>query len=94
QPDRVQPTADGGGSPPAGSPLDGLPARGTMSRTRLPSPPAPLPAFSAGSFSDLLRSFDPSLLDTSLFDSVSAFGAPHAEAAPEEGDEVQSGLRA
>ncbi|WP_217265265.1 hypothetical protein, partial [Xanthomonas axonopodis] len=52
QPDRVQPTADGGGSPPAGSPLDGLPARRTMSRTRLPSPPAPLPACSAGSFSD------------------------------------------
>ncbi|WP_374151525.1 hypothetical protein [Xanthomonas hortorum] len=94
QPDRVQPTADRGVSPPAGSPLDGLPARPTMSRTRLPSPPAPLPAFSAGSFSDLLRQFDPSLLDTSLFDSVSAFGAPHTEAAPGEGDEVQSGLRA
>ncbi|WP_409350122.1 avirulence protein [Xanthomonas nasturtii] len=60
-----------------------------MSRTRLPSPPAPLPAFSAGSFSDLLRQFDPSLLDTSLFDSMSAFGAPHTEAAS--GD-VQSGL--
>ncbi|WP_444876180.1 avirulence protein [Xanthomonas campestris] len=53
-----------------------------------------MPAFSAGSFSDLLRQFDPSLLDTSLFDSVSAFGAPHTEAAPGEGDEVQSGLRA
>ncbi|KKY04738.1 hypothetical protein NY67_23475, partial [Xanthomonas citri pv. fuscans] len=96
QPDRVQPqpTADRGGAPPAGSPLDGLPARRTMSRTRLPSPPAPLPAFSAGSFSDLLRQFDPSLLDTSLFDSMSAFGAPHTEAASGEGDEVQSGLRA
>ncbi|RBC22568.1 avirulence protein, partial [Xanthomonas oryzae pv. oryzae] len=66
QPDRVQPTADRGGAPPAGGPLDGLPARRTMSRTRLPSPPAPSPAFSAGSFSDLLRQFDPSLLDTSL----------------------------
>nr|QVE48129.1 transcriptional activator-like effector protein [Xanthomonas phaseoli pv. manihotis] len=96
QPDRVQPqpTADRGGAPPAGSPLDGLPARRTMSRTRLPSPPAPLPAFSAGSFSDLLRQFDPSLLDTSLFNSMSAFGAPHTEAASGEGDEVQSGLRA
>ncbi|WP_414367150.1 hypothetical protein [Xanthomonas campestris] len=53
-----------------------------------------MPAFSAGSFSDLLRQFDPSLLDTSLFDSVSAFGAPHTEAAPGELDEVQSVLRA
>ncbi|RBC67403.1 hypothetical protein BRM85_10655, partial [Xanthomonas oryzae pv. oryzae] len=26
QPDRVQPTADRGGAPPAGGPLDGLPA--------------------------------------------------------------------
>ncbi|MCT8370602.1 TAL effector repeat-containing protein, partial [Xanthomonas citri pv. anacardii] len=96
QPDRVQPqpTADRGGAPPAGSPLDGLPARRTMSRTRLPSPPAPLPAFSAGSFSDLLCQFDPLLLDTLLFDSMSAFGAPHTEAAPGEADEVQSGLRA
>ncbi|MFB9119276.1 hypothetical protein QSH39_020845 [Xanthomonas arboricola pv. corylina] len=94
QPDRVQPTADRGVSPPAGGPLDGLPARRTMSQTRLPSPPAPMPAFSAGSFSDLLRQFDPSLLDTSLFDSVSAFGAPHTEAAPGELDEVQSVLRA
>ncbi|MFP7205978.1 type III secretion system effector avirulence protein AvrBs3 [Xanthomonas hortorum ATCC 19865] len=89
QPDRVQPTADRGVSPPAGGPLDGLPARRTMSQTRLPSPPAPMPAFSAGSFSDLLRQFDPS-----LFDSVSAFGAPHTEAAPGELDEVQSVLRA
>ncbi|WP_269077676.1 hypothetical protein, partial [Xanthomonas hortorum] len=48
-----------------------------------------MPAFSAGSFSDLLRQFDPS-----LFDSVSAFGAPHTEAAPGELDEVQSVLRA
>ncbi|WDK34297.1 TAL effector repeat-containing protein [Xanthomonas campestris pv. campestris] len=94
QPDRVQPTADRGVSPPAGGPLDGLPARRTMSQTRLPPPPAPMPAFSAGSFSDLLRQFDPSLLDTSLFDSVSAFGAPHTEAAPGELDEVQSVLRA
>lgn len=96
QPDRVQPqpTADRGGAPPAGSPLDGLPARRTMSRTCLPSPPAPLPAFSAGSFSDLLCQFDPLLLDTLLFDSMSAFGAPHTEAAPGEADEVQSGLRA
>ncbi|WP_372497531.1 type III secretion system effector avirulence protein AvrBs3 [Xanthomonas citri] len=47
QPDGVEPTADRGVSPPAGGPLDGLPARRTMSRTRLPSPPAPLPAFSA-----------------------------------------------
>ncbi|MFA4492047.1 type III secretion system effector avirulence protein AvrBs3 [Xanthomonas perforans] len=94
QPDRVQPTADRGVSPPVGGPLDGLPARRTMSQTRLPSPPAPMPAFSAGSFSDLLRQFDPSLLDTSLFDSVSAFGAPHTEAAPGELDEVQSVLRA
>ncbi|PPU73174.1 avirulence protein, partial [Xanthomonas cucurbitae] len=85
QPDRVQPqpTADRGGSPPAGSPLDGLPARRTMSRPRVPSPPAPLPAF-----------FHPWLLDTSLFDSMSAFGAPHTEAASGEGDEMQSGLRA
>lgn len=44
QPDGVEPTADRGVSPPAGGPLDGLPARRTMSRTRLPSPPAPLPA--------------------------------------------------
>ncbi|MCE4522252.1 TAL effector repeat-containing protein [Xanthomonas hortorum] len=94
QSDGIQPSADRSVFMPAGSPLDGLPARPTMSRTRLPSPPAPLPAFSAGSFSDLLRQFDPSLLDTSLFDSVSAFGAPHTEAAPGEGDEVQSGLRA
>ncbi|AUI90612.1 type III secretion system effector avirulence protein AvrBs3 [Xanthomonas oryzae] len=94
QPDRVQPTADRGVSAPAGSPLDGLHARRTMSRTRLPSPPAPLPVFSAGSFSDLLRQFDPSLLDTSLFDSMPAVGTPHTEAAPAEGDEVQSALRA
>ncbi|AJQ86074.1 type III secretion system effector avirulence protein AvrBs3 [Xanthomonas oryzae] len=94
QPDRVQPTADRGVSAPAGSPLDGLPARRTMSRTRLPSPPAPSPAFSAGSFSDLLRPFDPSLLDTSLLDSMPAVGTPHTAAAPAEWDEVQSGLRA
>ncbi|ASK99008.1 avirulence protein (plasmid) [Xanthomonas citri pv. vignicola] len=94
QPDGVEPTADRGVSPPAGGPLDGLPARRTMSRTRLPSPPAPLPAFSAGSFSDLLRQFDPSLLDTSLFDSMPAVGTPHTAAAPAEWDEVQSGLRA
>ncbi|KOR44523.1 hypothetical protein ADT26_09375, partial [Xanthomonas oryzae] len=53
-----------------------------------------MPAFSAGSFSDLLRQFDPSLLDTSLFDSMPAVGTPHTEAAPAEGDEVQSALRA
>ncbi|RBK65098.1 Avirulence protein AvrBs3, partial [Xanthomonas oryzae pv. oryzae] len=94
QPDRIQPTADRGGAPPAGGPLDGLPARRTMSRTRLPSPPAPSPAFSAGSFSDLLRQFDPSLLDTSLLDSMPAVGTPHTAAAPAECDEVQSGLRA
>ncbi|WP_372158775.1 type III secretion system effector avirulence protein AvrBs3 (plasmid) [Xanthomonas campestris pv. fici] len=94
QPDGVQPTADRGVSPPAGGPLDGLPARRTMSRTRLPSPPAPLPAFSAGSFSDLLRQFDPSLFNTSLFDSLPPFGAHHTEAATGEWDEVQSGLRA
>ncbi|KOR41945.1 avirulence protein [Xanthomonas oryzae] len=94
QPDGVQPTADRGVSAPAGSPLDGLPARRTMSRTRLPSPPAPSPAFSAGSFSDLLRPFDPSLLDTSLFDSMPAVGTPHTAAAPAEWDEVQSALRA
>ena len=94
QPDRVQPTADRGVSPPAGGPLDGLPARRTMSRTRLPSPPAPSPAFSADSFSDLLRQFDPSLFNTSLFDSLPPFGAHHTEAATGEWDEVQSGLRA
>ncbi|XBO54434.1 TAL effector repeat-containing protein (plasmid) [Xanthomonas euvesicatoria] len=94
QPDGVQPTADRGVSPPAGGPLDGLPARRTMSRTRLPSPPAPSPAFSAGSFSDLLRQFDPSLFNTSLFDSLPPFGAHHTEAATGEWDEVQSGLRA
>ncbi|AKO06025.1 type III secretion system effector avirulence protein AvrBs3 [Xanthomonas oryzae pv. oryzicola] len=94
QPDRVQPTADRGVSAPAGSPLDGLPARRTMSRTRLPSPPAPSPAFSAGSFSDLLRPLDPSLLDTSLLDSMPAVGTPHTAAAPAEWDEVQSALRA
>ncbi|AYO97544.1 type III secretion system effector avirulence protein AvrBs3 [Xanthomonas axonopodis] len=94
QPDGVEPTADRGVSPPAGGPLDGLPARRTMSRTRLPSPPAPLPAFSAGSFSDLLRQFDPSLFNTSLFDSMPAVGTPHTEAAPAEWDEVQSALRA
>ncbi|MGW8346734.1 hypothetical protein ACWGY7_23420 (plasmid) [Xanthomonas axonopodis pv. khayae] len=53
-----------------------------------------MPAFSAGSFSDLLRQFDPSLLDTSLFDSMPAVGTPHTEAAPAEWDEVQSALRA
>ncbi|MGS0538572.1 type III secretion system effector avirulence protein AvrBs3 [Xanthomonas oryzae] len=94
QPDRVQPTADRGVSAPAGGPLDGLPARRTMSRTRLPSPPAPSPAFSAGSFSDLLRPFDPSLLDTSLLDSMPAVGTPHTAAAPAEWDEAQSALRA
>ncbi|KOR41242.1 hypothetical protein ADT27_19330, partial [Xanthomonas oryzae] len=94
QPDGVQPTADRGVSAPAGSPLDGLPARRTMSRTRLPSPPAPSPAFSAGSFSDLLRPFDPSLLDTSLLDSMPAVGTPHTAAAPAEWDEMQSALRA
>nr|AAW59491.1 Avr/Pth13 [Xanthomonas oryzae pv. oryzicola] len=94
QPDRVQPTADRGGAPPAGGPLDGLPARRTVSRTRLPSPPAPSPAFSAGSFSDLLRPFDPSLPDTSLFDSMPAVGTPHTAAAPAEWDEMQSALRA
>ena len=94
QPDGVQPTADRGVSPPAGGPLDGLPARRTMSRTRLPSPPAPSPAFSADSFSDLLRQFDPSLFNTSLFDSLPPFGAHHTEAATGEWDEVQSGLRA
>ncbi|WP_374057781.1 type III secretion system effector avirulence protein AvrBs3 [Xanthomonas citri pv. malvacearum] len=94
QPDGVEPTADRGVSPPVGGPLDGLPARRTMSRTRLPSPPAPLPAFSAGSFSDLLRQFDPSLFNTSLFDSMPAVGTPHTEAAPAEWDEVQSALRA
>ncbi|WP_143690825.1 hypothetical protein, partial [Xanthomonas oryzae] len=72
----------------------GLPARRTMSRTRLPSPPAPSPAFSAGSFSDPLRQFDPSLLDTSLFDSMPAVGTPHTAAAPAEWDEAQSALRA
>ncbi|RBB00407.1 avirulence protein, partial [Xanthomonas oryzae pv. oryzae] len=66
----------------------------TMSRTRLPSPPAPSPAFSAGSFSDPLRQFDPSLLDTSLFDSMPAVGTPHTAAAPAEWDEAQSALRA
>ncbi|UKA44684.1 type III secretion system effector avirulence protein AvrBs3 [Xanthomonas campestris] len=94
QPDGVQPTADRGVSPPAGGPLDGLPARRTMSQTRLPPPPAPMPAFSAGSFSDLLRQFDPSLFNTSLFDSLPPFGAHHTEAATGEWDEVQSGLRA
>ncbi|MEB2100744.1 TAL effector repeat-containing protein, partial [Xanthomonas campestris pv. campestris] len=94
QPDGVQPTADRGVSPPAGGPLDGLPARRTMSRTRLPSPPAPSPAFSADSFSDLLRQFDPSLFNTSLFDSLPPFGAHHTEAATGEWDEVQSVLRA
>ncbi|RBD67666.1 avirulence protein, partial [Xanthomonas oryzae pv. oryzae] len=70
-------------------PLDGLPARRTMSRTRLPSPPAPSPAFPAGSFSDLLRQ-----VDTSLLDSMPAVGTPHTAAAPAEWDEMQSGLRA
>ncbi|QDI05572.1 avirulence protein [Xanthomonas cerealis pv. cerealis] len=94
QPDGVQPTADRGGSPPAGSPLDGLPARRTMSRTQLPPPPASVPAFSAGSFGDLLRQVDSSLFDASLFDSMPAFGAHHAAAATGELDEVQSALRA
>ncbi len=40
QPDRVQPTADRGGSA-CWRPLDGLPARRTVSRTRLPSPLRP-----------------------------------------------------
>ncbi|MFN6507281.1 TAL effector repeat-containing protein [Xanthomonas translucens] len=94
QPDGVQPTADRRVSPPAGSPLDGLPARRTMSRTQLPSPPASVPAFSAGSFSDLLRQVDSSLFDASFFDSMPAFGAHHAQAATGELDEVQSALRA
>ncbi len=64
QPDRVQPTADRG--------LRLLAAPGWLARSAddVPDPaaisPAPSPAFSAGSFSDLLRQFDPSLLDTSL----------------------------
>ncbi|MQS40392.1 TAL effector repeat-containing protein [Xanthomonas translucens pv. translucens] len=94
QPDGVQPTADRRVSPPAGSPLDGLPARRTMSRTQLPPPPASVPAFSAGSFSDLLRQVDSSLFDASFFDSMPAFGAHHAQAATGELDEVQSALRA
>ncbi|WP_304532310.1 type III secretion system effector avirulence protein AvrBs3 [Xanthomonas translucens] len=94
QPDAVQPIADRLVSPPAGSPLDGLPARRTMSRTQLPSPPASVPAFSAGSFSDLLRQVDSSLFDASFFDSMPAFGAHHAQAATGELDEVQSALRA
>ncbi|WP_458576729.1 hypothetical protein, partial [Xanthomonas phaseoli] len=66
-----------------------------MSRTRLPvSPLHPCLRSQRAVFSDLLRQFDPSLLDTSLFNSMSAFGAPHTEAASGEGDEVQSGLRA
>ncbi|QEO26304.1 type III secretion system effector avirulence protein AvrBs3 [Xanthomonas translucens] len=94
QPDAVQPIADRLVSPAAGSPLDGLPARRTMSRTQLPSPPASVPAFSAGSFSDLLRQVDSSLFDASFFDSMPAFGAHHAQAATGELDEVQSALRA
>ncbi|SCB03383.1 type III secretion system effector avirulence protein AvrBs3 [Xanthomonas translucens] len=94
QPDAVQPIADRLVSPPAGSPLDGLPARRTMSRTQLPSPPASVPAFSAGSFSDLLRQVDSSLFDASLFDSMPAFGAHHAQVATGELDEAQSALRA
>ncbi|MFN6508737.1 type III secretion system effector avirulence protein AvrBs3 [Xanthomonas translucens] len=94
QPDAVQPIADRLVSPPAGSPLDGLPARRTMSRTQLPSPPASVPAFSAGSFSDLLRQVDSSLFDASFFDSMPAFGAHHAQAATGELDEAQSALRA
>ncbi|QSQ59838.1 type III secretion system effector avirulence protein AvrBs3 [Xanthomonas translucens] len=94
QSDAVQPIADRLVSPPAGSPLDGLPARRTMSRTQLPSPPASVPAFSAGSFSDLLRQVDSSLFDASFFDSMPAFGAHHAQAATGELDEVQSALRA
>ncbi len=64
QPDRVQPTADRG--------LRLLAAPGWLARSAddVPDPaaisPAPSPAFSAGSFSDPLRQFDPSLLDTSL----------------------------
>ncbi len=65
---------------------------------RCPGPgchlPCPSPAFSADSFSDLLRQFDPSLFNTSLFDSLPPFGAHHTEAATGEWDEVQSGLRA
>ncbi|MCT8318909.1 Avirulence protein AvrBs3, partial [Xanthomonas translucens pv. undulosa] len=94
QPDGVQPTADPRVSPPAGSPLDGLPARRTMSRTQLPPPSASGPAFSAGSFSDLLRQVDSSLFNASLFDSMPAFGAHHAQAATGELDEAQSALRA
>ncbi|RBJ53020.1 hypothetical protein, partial [Xanthomonas oryzae] len=36
----------------------------------------------------------PSLLDTSLLDSMPAVGTPHTAAAPAEWDEAQSGLRA
>ncbi|WP_425612248.1 hypothetical protein [Xanthomonas translucens] len=53
-----------------------------------------MPAFSAGSFSDLLRQVDSSLFDASFFDSMPAFGAHHAQAATGELDEVQSALRA
>ncbi|WP_304363965.1 type III secretion system effector avirulence protein AvrBs3 [Xanthomonas citri] len=45
-------------------------------------------------FAVLLRQFDPSLFNTSLFDSLPPFGAHHTEAATGEWDEVQSGLRA
>ncbi len=83
QPDGVQPTADRGC-------LRLLAAPGWFARSAddVPDPaaisPCPSPAFSAGSFSDLLRPFDPSLLDTSLLDSMPAVGTPHTAAAPAE----------
>ncbi|UKE71129.1 TAL effector repeat-containing protein [Xanthomonas cerealis pv. cerealis] len=90
----VQPIADRLVSMPANSPLDGLPARRMESRASPPPSPARSPAFSAGSLSDMLRQqIDPSLFAGSPFDLLPPFAAARAEAAPGEGDEVQSGLR-
>jgi len=56
--DAGQSSADQGTSAPAVGPLDGLPARRTASRTQLPPSPANVPAFSEGSFGDLLHEVD------------------------------------
>lgn len=83
--DAGQPSVDQGASAPAGGPLDGLPARRTASRAQLPPSPANVPAFSEGSFGDLLHE-----VDLSFFEALPSFSTPHAETASEALDEVQS----
>ena len=85
--DAGQPSADQGTSAPAVGPLDGLPARRTASRTQIPPSPANVPAFSEGSFGDLLQQ-----MDLSFFEAFPSFNTQHAEAAPGALEEVQSAL--